>query len=297
MSNNLSKKYSIVLATFISLGASMAVQADELQVRKAEEMLKTFEQQNGLQHPGYATKLMIVAMAYQRAGQRSRADATFSRALKLKAKDGTIQELDFLMRWSSVLLEKRNRFDFKPGITEAQKTAVVNKEKELEKQDQVKAMAFLERAKRLSEKLSIDDIYRFGPSMEIIRNSDLTRAKAEEQEVLATVQKHIAGANDSTTIRLAAVYNRLADLHSYGKLRSVEKAIGYMGDYLSLMDKLPAKDPRRIRANRNAVNWYKKVNRQDKAKSQTEKLAKLLGTNDPDKLFPKPKPCLACGRG
>ncbi len=77
-------------------------------------------------------------------------------------------------------------------------------------------------------------------------------------------------------------------------------AEGYRLRAISLVDRLPPKDPTRIQQHREIVGWYKHYGKQNQYEAQLHKLGNLFGTQNVNYLFPPPGPpkeCLGCGRG
>jgi len=90
---------------------------------------------------------------------------------------------------------------------------------------------------------------------------------------------------------------RGADVQAKAGPKDFALAEGYRLQSLALYDRLPDKDINRIMAHRAIVLWYRHYGRDKEATAQTDRLAKLLGSNKPEVLFPPPPPCPACGMG
>ena len=160
----------------------------------------------------------------------------------------------------------------------------------------------LTEAKKLSQKLPITDRLRFTAQSNLISytrwhiNPGL--AHKEEQELLAFARTKLKETKSPEEVYvLAGQIGALGVQNASGDNRNVPYAIKLNEEYLSQIDRLPKTDPRRIRAHRQAIKWYRRIGREDFAQHQTKQLAQLLGTNDLNKLFPPKRRCLGCGMG
>jgi len=174
----------------------------------------------------------------------------------------------------------------------------------------------LQKDMAILDTLSVSDIRRLRAKVAMVRFYAKTKnaergAKAQAQ-LTKYMNEFISSSNlpDSVLTRGAVECDNLADIFVVrfypfrgrdvkGKADARDFAVaeGLRLQALALYDRLPANNSVRLDAHRNIVFWYRHYGHDTAAKAQTDILAKLIGSNEPEKLFPAPPPCPACGMG
>lgn len=283
--------------TLASLSAVPNANADQKAVQQAEERLKAFEKRSGTDHAHYGAELYSMASVYQRNGERKKADAMFRRVMELERKRGYNYLVGTMNSWAVNYLIPQFNDNLPYGSSREETEKLILQERKAHEQDLKRAIEVLKEAKGYASHVSINYRNRYAPSLSLITYLDKAGAEAEEKALLSQIRKDSSVAGTVEARRnLAMTLDTLVDRHRV-KPGELETAIRLKEEALAQWNKLPNKDPYRIRAVRQSVTWFQLVKREDLAKKQTAVLSALLGTTDKDKLFPPVRQCLACGRG
>jgi tetratricopeptide (TPR) repeat protein len=258
-------------------------QADEAEVRRAENDVREYERRMGRTD---SAQLLYLAQVYQENGMRQKAAQTFDRVMAVTAKNARPGEVsDLMVTWATTLMTPPREAD-----------------KREHQSDVRKAMELLQQAKSMADRLPATNRSRYTARIILINHyrtqGQPNEAEAEESAMLKIMRettKAITAAGDIATISNA--FQQLAESHIAYNPKHTSPAEALRLEALALWDKLPANDAGRIRAHRDMYKWYQRFGNHAGQARETQQLSRMLNTTDRKVLFPEPPPCPACGMG
>jgi hypothetical protein len=312
------------------MGAGISsARADQAHLARAEKELREYSRDKDLTGR-YADHLYYLAGLYRENGMRRKSDETFQKFLTLwRTKPHPESEASLLLGWASTLTEKRREFSYPKGTSEKVMELDQERDEVEHRQDLVKAAKIADDALAMASRMAPTSNEKINVIFSAISVYESTGNKAKKQRLISELDKTLAAQEQNPNLtakqlkEVAAHLNALAELFApmpfwrqvmnqsrpklgqnmdqdkpYGVTQNkFDLADSYRIRAMALYDRLPARDHDRIIAQRNLVAWYKCYGKSDKYNQQLRKYGSLLGSNDPNVLFPPPAECPGCGRG
>ncbi len=323
-------KVFVATALIVGMGAGISsARADQAHLARSEKELREYSRDKDLTGR-YANHLYYLAGLYRENGMRRKSDETFQKFLTLwRTKPHPESEASLLLGWASTLTEERREFSYPKGTSEKVMELDQERDEVEHRQDLVKAAKIADDALAMASRMAPTSNEKINVIFSAISVYESTGNKAKKQRLISELDKTLAAQEQNPNLtakqlkEVAAHLNSLAELfapmpfwrqamnqapvrmvsnqvsdHSYSiSQQNFNAAEKYRLRAMALYDRLPAKDADRIFAQRNLVAWYKLHAQTDKYNRQLCKLGALLGSNDPNVLFPPPAVCYGCGRG
>lgn len=307
---------------------NLPANADQADIARAEGELRQYSRDRDLSLR-YANQLYYLAGLYRKNGMRSKADDTFQKFLTLwRKKPQAESEPSLLLGWAQSMTVERHVFSYPNGTSQAQMERDQARDKVEHQHDLIKAAKVADDALAMASRMAPTSKEKINVIFSAISVYESTGNKAKKQRLISELDKTLAAQEQNQNLpatqlkELAAHLNALADLfapmpfrrkemnrlpvmyesllydHSYSvSQQNFSAAEKYRLRAMALYDRLPTKDSDRIFAQRNLVTWYELHGQTDKYNRQLSKLGALLGSNDPNVLFPPPPECFTCGMG
>lgn len=327
------KKTSIPLvSSLVILGLTSGIEgarAEEADVKRAEDELRSYSADKD-PNARYAGHLYYLAGLYRENGMRKKSDEAFNKFLQLwRRKPQGESESSLLLGWASSMTVERNVFSYPNGTSEEAMERDQARDKIEHQQDLVKAAKFADDALAMASRMpptSEEKIKILFSAASVYENTNNTQ---KQQQMLSQLDRTFRAMEQDKSLsrdriifladQLVAMSDIYSPMHTW-RQTMMQKPVGLLPDStpkdtygvrerdfkigeayrlraMAQFERLPARDPNRIHAQRGLVAWYRLYGQNQKYKAQLQKLENLVGSKEQNVLFPPPAPCPGCGRG
>ncbi len=325
-------KSTRILSSLLVLGLTAgadAARADQAEVARIEREVQSYAADKD-PNARYAGHLYYLAGVYRQNGMRQKSDEAFNKFLQLwRRKPQGESEASLMLGWANSMTVERNVFSYPNGTSQEAMERDQARDKIEHQQDLVKAAKIADDALAMARSMpptSEEKIKVLFSAASVYESTDSAQKK---QQVLAELDRTFrtmeqdksltAGGLISLANHLVALSDNYSSMHTW-RQTMMQKPVGLLPDStpkdtygvrekdfkigeayrlraMAQFEKLPARDPNRINAQRSLVAWYRLYGQDKKYNVELQKLGTLLGSTDHNVLFPPPSYCPGCGRG
>lgn len=321
-----------LVPALILLGLSAGThpaRADQADVARAEKELQSYAGDKDLTGR-YANHLYYLAGLYRNNGMRQKSDQAFAKFLELwRKKPQAESEAKLMLGWATSMIPERHEFSYPNGTSEEQMERDQERDRVEHKQDLIKAAKIADDALVMASKMPDSHAEKIEILFEAASVYKGTGNEAKRQRVIAQINRAFKAMEQNTRlapqqirqladhlIQLSDIYSPMLDWRQTMTMQPVKIVPNLREDDTRLIsqhdfttgehyrlramaqyDRLPARDPYRINAQRSFVAWCRLYGQNQQYKAQLQKLGNLLGSMDEKVLFPAPRYCPGCGRG
>jgi tetratricopeptide (TPR) repeat protein len=321
-----------ILSSLVVLGLTAGVgaaRADQAEVARVEKELESYAADKD-PNARYTGHLYYLAGVYRQNGMRQKSDAAFNKFLQLwRRKPQGESEASLMLGWANSMTVERREFSYPNGTSEEAMERDQERDKIEHKQDLVRAAKIADDALAMASKTPPTSEEKIKVLFSAASVYESTNSIQKKQQVLSELDRTFRTMEQNKSLTAGGIINlanhlvAMSDLYSSmntWRQTMMQKPVGLLPDSapkdtygvrerdfkigeayrlraMAQFEKLPARDPSRINAQRSLVAWYRLYGQDKKYNAALQKLGTLLGSTDQNVLFPLPRPCPGCGRG
>lgn len=304
---------SMMAAAIATTGnAALGSSAAESAVRRFQEVTANMS----ADHPSYPYQVQRLAIELFQAGEREKSDEQFENFRKaLATRPNTqIELLEGLLEYADAISNLPKDFGLPSGAGIEKYQEAVRNEMPLHQKDVAKAEALVLEAGQLIDSLAPFDANRprqmtrmekFYRKIKNNRLADEWSAKMDQVIDVALKSDSLKPAQVDVCLRLLSIRAMEGNFGSgWGVATAAaptpqiyERTAGYVEQMSLLLKKFPVQSTTEASYLRDFYWFYTRNGKAELAETNKKKLETLLGSTDPNVLFPPRKQCFACGMG